>query len=208
MRLRPSYKSSWFNDKYTTYDIFAAESGGDGAIGSSSISHNNGQPKPDKYILSFLKPKIVDPPDKNDFSGFYFGVYDYVEAIDPVDSQIYRYTAEFIKPGKIFSGYADWVREVKLDRVPISHPQAQYGITWRDVTNPSDREMWISGSQVQVIDLSSGEVIAERTGYAMDFGQESKDGFRSPWSFADSCINYNPTRRKTKDFVEKVLRPM
>ena len=72
-----------------------------------------------------------------------------------------------------------------LDRAPIREFTARFGVEWNDISTREDREHWIAGSSLKVIDLQTNEVIAERVGYMIDRGQGSQAGGRSPWLFAE-----------------------
>lgn len=91
----------------------------------------------------------------------------------------------------------------------------RYGVTYEDISTPKDREFWIAGSSLKVVDLTTGKTIAERVGWMMDPGQGDKSGWRSPWEGArwNACPEF-PRRNdrpiqiyQTRNFVEKVLQP-
>jgi hypothetical protein len=101
----------------------------------------------------------------------------------------------------------------------IEKSSARYGVTFDDISTRQDREFWIAGGSLRVVDLVTQEVIAERIGYMLDLGQGSKAGFRSPWLFAadNACPEFiipkssgskaNDQIGQTRRFVEKVLKP-
>jgi hypothetical protein len=91
-----------------------------------------------------------------------------------------------------------------------------------DISTREEREYWIAGSSLKVIDLQTNEVIAERIGYMVDWAQGSQAGGRSPWLFAadNACPDFNRNRLRrvpgpgfsaqagqTIDFVDQVLKP-
>jgi hypothetical protein len=141
----------------------------------------------------------LDPQKKR---SIYFG-YRYVESTDPSDGQWYRYTLRVADPYP------------KLEQVRINTPTARYGITWDDISTKDDRQQWIAGGSLKVVDLQSNEVIAERIGYMMDRGHGNTAGFRSPWLFAreDTCPPSVDQAGKftrtgfTERFAFKVLNP-
>ena len=98
-----------------------------------------------------------------------------------------------------------------LDRVPAPDPAPRYGVTYDDLSTREDRDYWIAGSSLRVIDLETHEVMAERIGYMMDRGQGSTGGGRAPWLHATrhACPAFPGSRGsqsyQTLDFVEKVL---
>ncbi len=145
--------------------------------------------------------------------------YRFVEARDPRDGMLYRYTLRLDRP---FDHDRKWLESFikpELDREVISQMTARYGVAWDDISTREDREHWIAGGSLKVIDLQSNEVIAERVGYMVDQGQGSQAGFRSPWLYAEqfACPEFaqigpsdfrrRHTGRETRDFTNKVLRP-
>lgn len=190
----------------------------------------------DRYILNFLKgfyhqqsdkPIAVGSPPREG--------YRYVEAVDPEDGQRYRYTAGMKVVGQkdisapaVMSelarnpSYDINIRAFMLDKVPANGPHPRYGVTYEDISTHEEREYWIAGSSLRVVDLQTNAVIAERIGYMVDWAQGSTVGFRSPWLFAadNACPDFNSdnVRRvpgpgssaqasQTIVFVEKVLKP-
>jgi hypothetical protein len=87
-------------------------------------------------------------------------------------------------------------------------------VTYDDISTREEREYWIAGSSLKVIDLHANEIIAERVGYMVDWAQGSRVGGRAPWLLAtqQACPKF-PGRHsvaqlgQTKEFVEKVLKP-
>jgi hypothetical protein len=154
--------------------------------------------------------------------------YDYVETGNPKDGRKYRYAMRYYRPADRpvpSSGPASGVRwrpndaraELHMREVPSF--TARYGITWHDISTHEDRENWIAGGSLSVIDLQTNEVIAKRVGYMMDLGLGSTAGFRSPWSLArreNSCPplprdrvsgQSYPREQEKTDFLFKVLQP-
>ncbi len=186
----------------------------------------------DQYILNFLRgfyhqrnspPAPGEPPQV----GFL-----YVEAVDPLDGRRYRYTPvlkdvshkrSLLMGGE---GPATFVtKDFVFDKRLASGTPPRYGVTYDDISTREDREYWIAGSSLRVIDLTTNEVIAERVGYMMDRGQGSRASARSPWFFAanDACPGFQRSPMippslsngggaaaqpgQTLYFVEKVLKP-
>lgn len=124
------------------------------------------------------------------------GRYRYVESIDPADGRRYRYTGTMkLMPAWTVEAIERFQRDrgtdppesaywFQLERKPIDQYTARYGITWDDISTREDREQWIAGGSLKVIDLQTHEVIAERVGYMMDRGLGSRAGFRMPWAAA------------------------
>ena len=159
--------------------------------------------------------------------------YRFVESIDPKDGRIYRYVGVMkLGPSWTPEGIEEHRRRTgqpvprdsylfTSERQPIEAYSARYGITWDDISTREDRERWIAGGSLKVIDLKSNEVVAERIGFMIDRGQGSTAGFRSPWSFAvnDACPEFpqvgpnDPRRNRDsrntnmRQFAVKVLMP-
>ena len=180
----------------------------------------------DRYVLNFLqgyyhrtpetKPTLAGAPPR-------IG-YRFVEAHDPKDGKLYRFTGRVeepwqLDPTKHLKGYTRFV----LDRTPITARTLRYGVKFQDISTREEREHWIAGSSLKVIDLETGEVLGERVGYMVDWAQGSRAGARSPWLFAadNACPGFDrglalrgsqpafaAQAAQTLDFVEKVLKPL
>jgi hypothetical protein len=187
----------------------------------------------DQYLLNFLRGFYRQQSPNWNFPRI---GYFYVEAEDPSDGRRYQYTGERRAVSKKDAN-APAVRfelqrdpnydlnnyDFVLERRPASGPTPRYGVTFSDISTRDDREYWIAGSSLKVIDLQTGEVIAERIGYMVDIGQGSTAGGRSPWLLAadHACPSFNRNRQRsvpgpgfsaqagqTLDFVQKVLVPV
>lgn len=159
--------------------------------------------------------------------------YRYVVAKDLDDGQLYRYTGGWISTRKKVATASRLQEELKknpnfdiniydfqLQKAP-AEPLPRYGVTWDDISTREDREHWIAGSSLKVIDLQTNQVIAERVGYMFDPGLGSTAGFRSPWlqaadtacpAFRDPSLPrvqpaFSYTSGQTYRFVSKVLIP-
>jgi hypothetical protein len=176
----------------------------------------------DTYILNFLRGfhhqskvelYLGSPPRLG---------YSYVETQDLKDDQRYRYTGRIEEPWQTDKHYLQGYTRFVLDKARATGPTPRYGVTYDDISTREEREYWIAGSSLKVIDMQTNEVIAERIGYMVDWAQGSRAGGRSPWLFAadNACPNFqrNPLRpiphpafpaqiAQTLDFVEKALKP-
>ncbi len=186
----------------------------------------------DQYIKNFLRGFYHQRDEKPAEGAPPRAGYRYVEAIDPADGKRYRYTASVKEveytssvlvggDGKTKFRTKDFV----LDKVPAAGKPPRYGVTYEDISTREEREYWIAGSSLKVIDLETNEVMAERIGYMVDRYQGSRAGGRRPWLFAAdyACptFQFNPLRPLTRGggggagsqpgqtliFTEKVLRP-
>ena len=217
MKLRP--KGINYGEQFQMDDPYGNDLGGNGYITSlvrgSFQANTSGTPAPGS------------PPRLG---------YRYVEALDPADGKRYRYTGARKAVGKMDATapnvQVDLKRDPKfdlniyafvLDKTPSPGSQPRYGVTYDDISTHEERELWIAGSSLKVIDLKTNEVMAERIGYMMDRGQGERGGGRSPWLLAadNACPTFarNPLLRlppgrgaaaqvrQTQDFVEKILKP-
>lgn len=204
LKVRP--RTINYNDQFALDDPYGRDLGGEGYIGSflrgSYQTETSGTPAPGS------------PPR--------FG-YRYIEVLDQKDGQRYRYTGRAEEPWQTNKAYLQGYLRFVLDKVPAPGPTPRYGVTYDDISTREEREYWIAGSSLKVIDMQTSEVIAERVGYLMDPGQGNISGGRSPWLIAAShaCPSFftNPNLRRTGpgsaaqanqtlDFVESVLKPM
>jgi len=210
MKLRPSDIN--YGNQFAMDDPYGSDLGGDGYIVSflrgSHQANTRGTPRPG------APPRI----------GYLF-----VEAVDPTDGKRYRYTGS-VKAVRRKDVNAENVRRALaenpaydlnvyayvVDRAPAPGAAPRYGITYDDISTREEREYWIAGSSLRVIDLKTGEVMAERIGYMMDRGQGATWGGRAPWLLAanHACPGFGTTRhaaaaqgRQAQDFAEKVLKP-
>ena len=103
----------------------------------------------------------------------------------------------------------------KLVAKQVANPTSPYGVIWEDVSRPEDRKYWIAGSKLQIIDLRTREVLAERIGYLLEsgFGSTGQGGGRLPWEAARVTGQACPPISRVVDpsidriFVERVLKP-
>jgi hypothetical protein len=205
MKIRP--KEINYGDQYKLDDPYGRDFGGDA------------------YVRSFLRgffeanykkpdiPRLNSPPHL---------AYRYVEALDPKDGKRYRYTGSIKEvthttsillggDGKTTFKTKDFV----LDKLPAPGDMPRYGVTYDDISTREERDYWIAGNSLKVIDLQTNDVMAERIGYMMDRGQGNRSGGRSPWLFAadNACPEFAPRHGstaqplQTENFVEKVLKP-
>jgi hypothetical protein len=203
MKLRPSEIN--FDNQFTLNDPYGRDGYGNGYIGSFLRDES-----PVPFACAAGAPPSVG--------------YRSVEANDPVTGQRYRYVGRVEEPWQTNKKYLKGYFRFVMDQLPASGPAPRYGVTYDDISTHEEREYWIAGSSLKVVDLQTNEVIAERIGYMIDVEQGSTRGQRSPWlSAADyACPSFirNPNVRKnwavpnfsaqlhqSQDFVEKVLKP-
>ena len=161
----------------------------------------------DDYLKSFLwsedrgggrRGRLYDRRTNPDFPG-----YAYVDFVDPSDKERYRYYLV----DKSDPHSTNPARRV-LERKLASEPAPRYGVTFVDLVDSEDRDHWIAGSIVKVIDLQSNEEIARHTRIAFDRGLGTGGAQRVPWAFASYCPAIGPTyAAQTRHFVDQVLKP-
>ena len=160
----------------------------------------------DGYIESFLKTYnaiATIPPTR-------LG-YDYVDTKDSMTGTIYRYTGSIVPPEP--NGIHP---RLELSKEVVGTSPSKYGVSYADISTHEDRQHWIAGSSLQIIDLNTNAIVAERVGYMMDPGQGSRAGGRSPWLEATnhSCPSFGTfhafaqQRTQTVRFVTKILQPI
>lgn len=131
--------------------------------------------------------------------------YKFVEVANENDTGFYRYTTVMGKDvSERITRNGGGV--VPLSKISVPVRTARYGITWDDISTPTDRDSWIAGSSQKIVDLQTNEVIAERVGYMFDRALGDKTGGRSPWSYArqNSCPKLD---EKTFYFFDRVIKP-
>ena len=149
------------------------------------------EPAEDEYIETFLHRVNRGGLSLNpaDYPG-----YRYVDV--EVEGQLWRYTLR--QRGE--KGFP------RPKRQEIASSPTRYGVLFENMVNPNDRQHWIAGTTVKVIDMKTSEVLAEATWYAFEHGFGSNAGARVPWSNSLTCpqqTSYSVTRF----FVDKVVRP-
>ena len=210
MKLRP--KGINYGDQFKMDDPYGRDLDGEG------------------YIETFVRGSYELMRPKNPRPGWPPRLgYRYVEALDPKDGMRYRYTGaikDVTHTSSILiggTGKTFVTKDFVLDKVPAPADPPRYGITYDDISTHEEREYWIAGSSLKVIDLKTNEVMAERIGYMMDPGQGDNGGGRSPWLHAadHACPDFHrfpdpvvvvpgasAQIRQAQDFVEKVLKPI
>lgn len=204
MKLRPSEIN--YGDQFRLDDPYGHDTGGEG------------------YIQNFLMMRDVPGAAQHDVVDG--GGFQFIEALDPKDGQRYRYTGGMKTVRKMDvthpniqalltrdPNYDLNIYGFVLDKVQVTGQAPRYGVTYDDISTREEREYWIAGSSLKVVDLQTNEVIAERIGYMVDWAQGSRVGGRSPWLLAvnNACPKF-PGRQtvqihQTRNFVQKVLKP-
>jgi hypothetical protein len=204
LKIRP--RDTNYGDQFKLDDPYGRDMGGEG------------------YITSFLrgsyqagKEGLKRPPGSPPRLG-----YLYVDALDHQGGARYRYTGHVEEPWQKDKSFLKGYMRFVMNHTLATGAAPRYGVTYDDISTREEREYWIAGSSLKVIDLKSNEVVAERIGYMVDWAQGSQAGGRSPWLLAanQACPDFHRPRNpafqepgssaqiwQTLDFVEKVLKP-
>jgi hypothetical protein len=160
----------------------------------------------DDYIKLFIRGRSTVPTtigktvdSKN------IVTYNYAEAPSPDGKGFVRYTT--ITPKEDSERITrNGGGTVPITKTMVSQRSAKFGVAWSDISTKQDRDYWIAGGSLKIVDLSNNEVIAERIGYMFDKGLGNTAGGRSPWAFARD--NACPTLdEKNFYFFDRVLKP-
>lgn len=204
MKVRPEHRN--FSDQFALNDPYGRDLGGDA------------------YIMSFLNgffDATTKRPEVQTKVSHPHVAYSYVEAIDTKDGKRYRYRGSIQEVERISAisiggdGKPFKTKEFVLDKAPATGASPRWGVTYDDISTREEREYWIAGSSLKVIDLQTNEIVAERVGYMMDRGQGNTSGGRAPWLLAadNACPPFSSRHGataqslQTENFVEKVLKP-
>ena len=165
-------------------------------VASAAAAHES---TGDFYIRSFL----LYERDDDKFSGRALVTdlntsklpgYRFVDVVDVKDQKRYRYTL---------------ASDTRVKREETTASAPRYGVTFDDINDPSEREYWVAGSTVKVIDLKTQETLGEFKRYVIEPGQGSRAGQRTPWLFAEGCnMKTSYGRDSTRLFTDQVLKPI
>ncbi|MFZ6749906.1 hypothetical protein [Undibacterium sp. Ren11W] len=97
---------------------------------------------------------------------------------------------------------ADMDRQMRVEYA--KQVKARYGLTWREIRRPSDFEKGVLGSEIAIVDLASGEILALARGFAMAEQVTHAPSGRMQWSFP---CPYNEKRQDLYSFTQAVLKP-
>jgi hypothetical protein len=88
---------------------------------------------------------------------------------------------------------------------------SQYGITWEDISTREDRDYWVAGGKLTVVNLLNNEVVGERVGYVIDPSLGNTSQGRRIWlavGLASNafCPPFENDFHRNKEFVARVLK--
>lgn len=131
-----------------------------------------------------------------------WSVYSYIEEPRMNSGEKNSYVRVFGYRQNVSSMLAESTNELK----------SRYGLTWRGLKRPNDRELGISGGEWIVIDLKTNDVLAVIRNYGRTGGTPNVRG-GIWWLNAVSCSQFAkkykyPTSEKIYTFTSNVLRPI
>lgn len=101
------------------------------------------------------------------------------------------------------------VRQKIADFLPTTQTvvTARYGFTWREISRPRDRDHYVAGSELAIVDLRTREILALRRGFALGGPWRNSLG-GAWWLGAGVCpLGSGPAVTAEVRFVRSVLRP-
>ncbi len=143
----------------------------------------------------------------------HMGKYQFLEVLDSkagieTNEKRYRlyYRDEHSHPGRDYQTAIDG-RSVRVPYVVAQREtqllNSRYGVTWRGITRPHDRELGIAGSELIILNLETNEVLAVRRGFKRTGGVRNLTGVW--WLAGQTCPNLNS--RPDHWFIRDVLKP-
>jgi hypothetical protein len=82
--------------------------------------------------------------------------------------------------------------------------KSRYGVLWRGITRPQDREMGIGGGELIVLDLQTNEILAVHRGFAL---AENGKNHQVMWRTTESCPNlYSGSKFHPLNSLHKTLQ--
>jgi hypothetical protein len=82
--------------------------------------------------------------------------------------------------------------------------KSRYGVYWRNLSRPRDREMGISGGEILVLDLRTNEILGVQRGFVL--AAEPRDKSRIEWRTRAVCPYEYPANFEAIAFVRRVLK--
>ncbi|WP_158534175.1 hypothetical protein [Paracidovorax avenae] len=141
-----------FGNQYALNDPYGRDLGGDAYIKSFLRGHFQHETKPGKNRPADAP---VDPVG-----------YTYAEAVDTNDGVRYRYTGSIKAVRKMGVNAPNVQLEISrnpefdlniydfvLEKAPSKTTRPRYGVTYEDISTREERDYWIAGSSLKVIDL-------------------------------------------------------
>jgi hypothetical protein len=100
--------------------------------------------------------------------------------------------------------------QISVRAVPIPYRTAQYGFTWRDISTPEDREHWVAGGEMALVEIATGTVVARRVGYIWNYFMGGLPDYSLSWLLAGDarrshCPSFESSGRKAMEFLSWAL---
>lgn len=144
--------------------------------------------KPDQNYKFLEKP--IPTPLQNPADGA-----KYLRYTRPNTDKLVFENGEYMYPGDQQPPmFEEWVKELK----------SRYGVTWRGITRPHDRELGIAGGEFIILDLQANEVLAVRRGY-LRTANVRETGGRVWWLGGWSCPSNRSGGNHT--LLHQVIKP-
>lgn len=123
--------------------------------------------------------------------------YEFVDVLEK-SKQIIRYRQKLDEQA---NQKGDWfIKESVIDA-------SRYAVRYEPLVDPADRQYWVAGAKVTVIDQQNNEVMATKTWYALEPGQGATGNSRSPWRSVIICPNDGANRDPISKFILNVIKP-
>ena len=115
-----------------------------------------GSNQPEIWFVGPTRYRFFESPDliRREPGGLKAFIHPSYLSVPPPDSKIARYFGYDGRDQKTMRKEFDTVRK------------SRYGYTWRGISRRNDREMGVAGSELIILDLSTGEVLGLHRGYA------------------------------------------
>lgn len=105
-------------------------------------------------------------------------------------NQIMRYEAEATERQQSASGGGYCTKSYpayQYKAMPVSQVSSTYGVRTEDISTKEERDNWIAGSRLQIIELKTGDVVAERIGYLWNYAPEQTMHSSRGWDYTLEC---------------------
>lgn len=134
------------------------------------------------------------------------GVRGYRSIVLEEDGERIRYS---LKNSAAYANDPDPLKAFAAKETGFQGPIPRFEVRYEDISEPQDREMWIAGGRVTVVDQQNGQPMGEFVRYAFEPGFGNTRGGRQPWAFALQCpqTSYGLRNGHIRSFVERVLVP-
>lgn len=156
------------------------------------------EPSQDGYIMTFLLWEQYQ--DKRNDRGYLNN--------KPSDRPGFKFVDVSEANGSIYRHRLVLPAAREMSRELLNGKPARFAVSFANMTEPTDRQLWVAGTKVTITDSATQEVMAEKVWYAIEPGQGDTSGDRSPWAFARQCPSHiGWSGGSTRFFVDQVLSP-